>query len=94
MKWNKRFRLPGEQMSYRDVVHNIGNIVNNIVIVLYGVRWLLTYHGHHFFRYINVEKLWCTTEMNTVLYGNYILMEIFFKGYINLKYNEVLLHIY
>ena len=29
------------QNSYGDVKHSIGNIVNDIVITMYGVRWVL-----------------------------------------------------
>lgn len=34
VKGNKRFKFPGiKQITHEDVMHNIGNIVNNIVIV-------------------------------------------------------------
>ena len=33
------------QNSHRDVKHSIGNIVGNIVITVYGVRWVLEIPG-------------------------------------------------
>lgn len=39
---NNRFKFPGmKQVSHGAVMYSMGNIVNNIVLVLYGVRWLL-----------------------------------------------------
>lgn len=36
----KRDKLPVTQkMSHRDEIHNMGNIVNNMVIVLYADKW-------------------------------------------------------
>lgn len=38
-KENKRFKLPGiKQISLGDMVYSIENIINDIVIALYGVR--------------------------------------------------------
>lgn len=42
MKRTKRFIFPGvKQISHRDVMSSIGNIVNNVVIAWYGVKRLL-----------------------------------------------------
>lgn len=51
-----------KRMDYRDTV-------NNIVMAWYSVRWLLD----HFYRYINVEWLWCTPETNTVYFNKNLL---------------------
>ena len=37
-KINKSF-LKKQKMSHRDIMYSTGNIVNNIVILLYGDRW-------------------------------------------------------
>ena len=38
----KKYKLPViKQISHEDVRYSIGNTVNNIVITLYGDRWLL-----------------------------------------------------
>lgn len=41
VKENKRFKFPCiEQIILGDVIYSIRNIVNDIVIVWYSVRWL------------------------------------------------------
>ena len=40
------------QNSYRDVKSSIGNTVNNIVITVYGVRWVLKISGEPFLKYM------------------------------------------
>ena len=42
------------QNSHRDVKYSIGNIANNIVITVYGVRWVLELSGVHLVNYIIV----------------------------------------
>ena len=42
------------QNGHRDVKYSTGNIVDNIVITVYGARWLLNLRGYHFANYINV----------------------------------------
>ena len=37
-----------------NVKYSIGNIVNNIVITMHGVRWVLDLSGYHFVRSINI----------------------------------------
>ena len=54
-------------------MYNIGNIVNNIVITLYGDRWLLdlSWYSNSNPSYINVKLLCCIPKTNMILYVNY-----------------------
>lgn len=46
VKGNMKSKFPGiKQISHGDVMYSIGNIVNNIVITMYGVRWVLDLLG-------------------------------------------------
>ena len=56
-------------------MYSMKNIVNNIIITLYGDRWLLYFLRRAFLMHINVESLCCTPETNTVcqLYFNNFL---------------------
>lgn len=66
----ERYKFP--VISHRNVMYSIGNIVNKIVIILYGDRLLLALYGSdRFVRYINAELPCCTPEANIVLYVNY-----------------------
>ena len=38
----------------RDVKYNIGNIVSNVVITMYGARWVLDLVGDHIVSYANI----------------------------------------
>ena len=42
------------QNSHGDVKYSLGNMVNNIVITMYGATWLLEISVGHFLSYINV----------------------------------------
>lgn len=55
-------------ISYRDEKYSIENVVNNVVIMLYGNY---TYLGKHCIRYRIVELLCCITETNGALNVNY-----------------------
>ena len=44
----------GIQNSHRDVKYNIGNIVSNVVITMYGARWVLDLVGDHIVSYANI----------------------------------------
>ena len=65
MKKVKRLRSTNWQLqnSHEDMNYNIGNIVNNTVITMYGV----TYQGNQFIGYINVYPLCCTPENNIIV---------------------------
>ena len=43
---------------------SIENIVNNIIITLYGDKWNYNYSGKYFIMYIIVESLCYTPETN------------------------------
>lgn len=43
--------------SHTDVKYSIENILNKIVITMYGVRRVLDYLGDHLVIYINVSSL-------------------------------------
>ena len=50
----KKYKLPLIKIV-RNVKYSIGNIVSNIVITMYGVRWyMVTYWGDRFLCYINI----------------------------------------
>lgn len=51
-------------------VHSIGNIINNVIITLYGGKWLLNVHGDHIVRNINVKSLYHILETNEILNAN------------------------
>ena len=40
--------------SHTDIKCSIGDIVNNIVVTMYGARWVLDISGDPFVSYINV----------------------------------------
>ena len=63
------------KINHRNVILS-RTMVNNIVIALYGDRWLpnLTHGGDHFTVYANVKSLGSTLEINIILYFNYILI--------------------
>ena len=42
------------QNSHRDVKDSIGNVVNNIAMTMYGVRWVPDLLGDHLVNYVNV----------------------------------------
>ena len=43
------------QNSHRDIKYSIGNIVNDIVITTYGIRWVLEiFRGDHLVKYMIV----------------------------------------
>ena len=48
---------------------NIENIINNIVLILYGHRYQ-TFYGDHFAMHTSVESVCCALETNIVLYVN------------------------
>ena len=54
-------------------------MVNDIIITLYGDRWLLAYCGDHFIMYINVKLKCSVPETNIILYVNYVSIKIFKK---------------
>ena len=39
------------QNSHRDVKYSTGNIINDIVITMYGARWVLELSKDHFVKY-------------------------------------------
>ena len=55
--------------NHKDVIHSIRNVMNNMVITLYGDRWLLDYRGDHFIMHANVKSLCRTPETNIILYN-------------------------
>lgn len=58
----------GEGDYNRDVMHSIRNIVNNITIC--------TVRDGYFIRYVNVESLCYTPEINVIPYVNNTLIKI------------------
>lgn len=52
-----------------------GEIVNVIIMTLYGDGWLLDLLCDHIIRNINVEPLCCTPGNNKYCYVNYTLIE-------------------
>ena len=65
----KRHGLPVIK-CHGDVIHSIRTLVNNIVIISCGDRWL-TDLSWSSFRSVFHQPLRCTPEMNTILYVNY-----------------------
>ena len=56
------------------------NLVTNIVIILYGDRWLLDLScGSLFIKYLAIRSLGCTPEMNMVFYVNYDSVNFLFS---------------
>ena len=47
-------------------MYSIGNIVNTIVITVYGDRWQLDLHGDYFVLYKDIEPLDCISEPNII----------------------------
>ena len=41
----KKYKFASYKSSHEDVKYNMGNIVNNIVITVYGIRWVLNLSG-------------------------------------------------
>ena len=59
-------------MSNGNEMCDMGNIVNNIVITLYGDRQMVTkQNGDHFVMYRNIDSLCCAPGINIVLQVNY-----------------------
>lgn len=58
--------------NHGDEKYELGNIVNNIVITLYGDRYNYIYNGEYFVMHIIVRSLCFTSETNNVgqLYFN------------------------
>ena len=50
------------QNSHGDVKYSIGNIVDNTVIITYGVRWCKTYRRITLLSYKDVYPLCCPSE--------------------------------
>ena len=64
VKGMKRHKLAVmKQVSHRDEKYSLGNIVNNIVIMLCGDRWRLHYHGEHCIMYRTVQSLCCAPNL-------------------------------
>ena len=57
-----------KEISHRDAMYSIGNIVNSTVITLDGYQ---TYHSDHFVMHTNIESLCCMPETYIILYVNY-----------------------
>lgn len=51
--FNRCFFIKIKKLWYGHVKYSIRNVVSNIVIIMYGVKWVITYWGGHFIRYIN-----------------------------------------
>ena len=57
--------------SHGDVQYSIGNIVNNILITMYGVRWIWNLWGWSLSKLHNIQPLRCTPDTNIILYATY-----------------------
>ena len=68
-------KTSNSKINHRNVILS-RTMVNNMVITLYGDRWLpdLTHGGDHFTVYANIKSLCSTLEINIILYFNYILI--------------------
>ena len=57
VKGIKKYKLPVIKNSQEDVQYSIGNVINNIVIALYGIRCILDLSEgshHRVYKFINV----------------------------------------
>ena len=85
----KRYKLPVIKLSHRDEKYNIKNIVNNVVITLYGDR-----QGLHLLWWAlnsirTIESLSSTSETDIALYVRYTAIILFFKDFIYLFQTEI-----
>ena len=53
------------QSSHGDVKYSIGNIINNIVITMYGARWLLEISRGPLYKLYDCVTTLLTPETNT-----------------------------
>ena len=67
MRGVKRYKLPVMgYVSQSCITYSVGNIVGNIIIILYAHRSLVGLRGNCFVKYINTESLCCTPETNVM----------------------------
>ena len=64
-----------QNISNKDTLYSTGKQSHNIIITLYGDRWLQIYDRDHLIMYIKIESLCYTPEINTILYINYIKLK-------------------
>ena len=69
----KAFRNTNWQLqnSHKGIKYSIRNIVKNIVMSIYGVRWVKNLSRDHLVSYINVKALCHTSESNIIVNGNH-----------------------
>lgn len=77
MKEIKRYKPPViKQMSHWGC--SIRNMVNHVVIALYGDTQLLDLLDGHFITYVNIKSLCSSPETNRIVYVNYFFLSIKF----------------
>ena len=74
--------------KYRVIMYSIGNVVNNIVITMYGARWVLRLSGGSLHKLHNCLSLCCIpeTSIKMVKKADYILCEFYNKCVCIYKY--------